>query len=83
MGLFTPIYMKGNLSTRQARAAISKVKKMTDQAKLAEIARDGKDNSVRDAAIDRLNDANLLADFVLNDSDVRYWSFCRLKELRD
>ena len=83
MGLFTPIYMKGNLSTRQARAAISKVKKMTDQAKLADIARDGKDNSVREAAIDRLNDANLLADFVLNDSDVRYWSFCRLKELRD
>ena len=47
MGLFTPIYMKGNLSVNQARKAIAMVKKMTDQAKLAEIAREGKDNSVR------------------------------------
>ncbi len=83
MGLFTPIYMKGNLSVSQARAAISKVSRMTDQAKLASIARDGKERTVRTAAIDRLDDAALLVDLALNDKDVDLWAIHRLEKLRD
>ena len=83
MGLFTPIYMKGNLNTRQVRVAIRKVEKMTDQAKLAAVALEGKDKSVRSAAVGRLEDANLVADLALSDPSVEGAAFERLMELGD
>ena len=83
MGLFTPLYMKGDLSVNQARKAIAMVEKITDQAKLAEIAREGKERTVRTTAIDKLNDGMLLVDFALNDKDVDLWAISRLEKLRD
>ena len=83
MGLFTPIYMKEKLNARQVRTAISKVEKMTDQAKLTAVALEGKDKSVRSAAVGRLEDANLVADLALSDPSVEDAAFEQLKKLCD
>ena len=83
MGIFTPLYLRGDLSVRQAQKAIGMVKAMTDPQKLSIVARDGKDHSVRIAAIERLKDLPLLSDLALNDPEAWRWALDRLVKLGD
>lgn len=65
MGIFTPLYMKEDLTAEQAQKAIEAVRSMSDPAKLSAIATDAKDASVRLAAIEGLTDADLLGKIAL------------------
>ncbi len=65
MGIFTPIYMKDDLTAEQVQRAVEMVGEITDSAKLAAIAKDAKDDAVRVAAIERLDDAELLGRIAL------------------
>ena len=65
MGIFTPLYMRGDLTPEQAQKAVEAVRAMADPSKLSAIATDAKDTSVRLAAIEGLTDADLLGRIAL------------------
>ena len=85
MGLFTPFYKKKELSIRQHKKAEKKIEAMTDQRKLAEIARHAKSRDLRVVAVRKLGDVATLADLAIGDFDarVRRAAFERLAALGD
>jgi hypothetical protein len=64
MELFTPAWKSENLYR-----ALYAVEKMTDQKKLAMVAKEAKNWKVRKAAVEKLTDQNMLADVAKTDSD--------------
>lgn len=60
MGFFTPIYLRSNLNLRQRRKALEKVKSMTDPQMLNRVALEATDRAVREAAVDKLDDGDVL-----------------------
>ena len=60
MGLFTPIYMKGNLNLKQQRKALEKVAAIADPDRLFRIALSAPMTAVATKAVEVLNDSNML-----------------------
>ena len=71
MGLFTPIYMKKNLSSAKWNKAYAVVRAMTDAERLTEIALKAPDEGIRKAAAEALNDPDALARVAIEDDSDR------------
>lgn len=86
MGLFTPFYMKGNLTRKQLESAVSKVRGTGNTKKLARIALEAPESRLRMIAVEKLgHDAALILEVALKDdqSSIRKLAVQSLAQLGD